>query len=159
MSISSHYNIQHGHYNTPLYRVWASMKQRCQNPKNKEFHNYGGRGIKVCDRWRDSFILFYRDVGERPLRASLDRINNDGDYEPGNFRWSSQKEQSRNSRLASNVTSLGQTLCLTDWSEITGIKVSTLSYRIRKGIPPGIALTALNRRQLDALIAEVKPQI
>lgn len=79
------------------YYAWISMKQRCTNPKRHNYKNYGGRGIVVCDRWRDSFINFLADVGERPgPEFSLDRINNDGNYEPGNVRWATRSQQQRN---------------------------------------------------------------
>lgn len=82
-----------------LYSVWSSMIQRCINPKNPQYPNYGGRGIVVCVRWRDSFENFRADVGERPSsRHSLDRVDNDGDYRPDNVRWALPVEQSRNSR-------------------------------------------------------------
>ena len=74
------------------------MIQRCVNPKSRYFSHYGGRGIKVCDRWRNSFEDFYADVGERPPGRTLDRIDNDGDYEPLNVRWATPTEQTRNRR-------------------------------------------------------------
>lgn len=86
----------HGLSRHPLYRVWADMLQRCRNPKNRWFHRYGGRGITVCDSWTD-FENFYADVGERPFpKASLDRIDNDSGYEPGNVRWATQRQQMQN---------------------------------------------------------------
>lgn len=94
----------HGHTvsrrDTPTYRSWASMVNRCTNPKTPNFANYGGRGITVCDRWRLSFVAFLADMGERPsLEHSLDRWpNNDGNYKPGNCRWATQSEQCRNRR-------------------------------------------------------------
>lgn len=89
----------HGASKTKLYKVWASMKQRCENPRNKSYKNYGARGISVCDAWSSSFEKFLFDMGERPAPdLSIDRINNDGDYEPGNCRWATAAEQRLNTR-------------------------------------------------------------
>lgn len=82
-----------------LYDCWVDMKQRCYNPKNRGYKNYGYRGIKVCDRWLESYQNFYDDMAPKPSdKHSLDRINNDGDYSPDNCRWATQKEQVANSR-------------------------------------------------------------
>ncbi len=86
-------------HTSPTYRSWQSMKERCLNPKTVGYHHYGGRGISVCGRWASSFEAFLADVGERPsLEYSLDRIDNSGNYEPGNCRWATRKEQSANKR-------------------------------------------------------------
>jgi len=92
---------KHGNLNHPIYGSWQAMKQRCYNPKMKAYHNYGGRGITVCDRWLDSFENFLEDMGERPAGMTLDRINNDGNYEPSNCKWSVRAEQSYNQRKSS----------------------------------------------------------
>ena len=81
-----------------LYYTWQSMLRRCYSPNNKDFKHYGGRGIKVCQSWRDSFRSFMRDMGLRPPGMTLDRINNEGDYEPGNCRWATWKQQRHNAR-------------------------------------------------------------
>jgi len=90
----------HGHATTrttPTYNSWAQISQRCENKNNAAFNNYGGRGITVCARWR-VFENFLADMGERPLGCSLDRVNNDGNYEPVNCRWATRLEQARNRR-------------------------------------------------------------
>jgi hypothetical protein len=88
---------KHGKYKTAEYQAWASMKQRCNNKKNPQYPNYGGRGIKVCEQW-NTFETFYSDMGKRPDGLSIDRINNDGDYEPSNCRWATIIEQNNNQR-------------------------------------------------------------
>lgn len=91
---------------TPEYRIWTSMIQRCINPNVRKYPNYGGRGIKVCDRWRYSYQNFLADIGRRPSsKFSIDRINNDGNYEPGNCHWATAKEQRANQRKRCVLTS------------------------------------------------------
>jgi hypothetical protein len=95
-------NLKHGNARvgklSTTYRVWAGAKARCFIPTGKSFKNYGGRGITMCEEWRNSFDAFLRDMGERPKGLSLDRINNDGNYEPGNCRWATRYEQTHNRR-------------------------------------------------------------
>lgn len=81
----------------PIYKIWVNMRQRCNNPKNPKYKDYGGRGIKVCERW-DSFALFLKDMGERPVGHSIDRIDVNGNYEPDNCRWATAKLQRANQR-------------------------------------------------------------
>lgn len=89
-------NFVHGWVGTPTYKSWDSAKQRCFNPNDDHYDRYGGRGITMCMRWRRSFKAFLADMGERPEGMTLDRINNDGHYEPGNCRWATGSEQSSN---------------------------------------------------------------
>ena len=88
----------------PMYKAWTGMRQRCNNPNNTAYPNYGARGIKVCERWND-FALFVADVGERPKGMTLDRIDPNGNYEPNNVRWATKSEQQRNQRTYSNNVS------------------------------------------------------
>jgi len=89
---------KHGMTDTVEYQTWCNIKRRCYAPSNNRYHLYGGRGITVCDRWRNSFIAFYGDMGKRPEGHSIDRINNDGNYEPGNCRWATYSQQTFNTR-------------------------------------------------------------
>lgn len=116
----------------PEYRIWTNMKGRCSNPRHQEFHNYGGR-VHVCDRWKASFKDFYADMGPRPsARHSLDRIDNDGDYEPSNVRWATPKEQARNTSRTRMLTVGEVTKPLVQWAEEIGITPQALDYRLEK---------------------------
>ena len=118
----------------PLYTTWIMMRQRCDNPKAVGYKNYGGRGIRVCERWHD-FDLFVEDVGEKPSQLhTLDRFpNKDGNYEPKNFRWATAKEQQRNASFNHKLFYNGCERTISDWSEITGIRHDTISRRLKMG--------------------------
>lgn len=92
----------HGMYGSREYRSWCALKQRCSNPKTENYKNYGGRGIRFCKRW-ETFENFYADMGKRPENTSIDRIDNDGNYEPGNCKWSTIIEQNNNTSKTKNV--------------------------------------------------------
>jgi hypothetical protein len=121
-------------YAKPEYRVWSSMIQRCTHPTHQSYANYGGRGITVCERWKNSYTDFLSDVGRRPSeKHSLDRIKNDLGYYPDNVKWSTPAEQVRNSRVARNLTYNGETMCVTDWATKLGLRRDTIYLRLSKG--------------------------
>lgn len=120
----------HDMRNSPTYQGWKSMLQRCCNRSNPAWGRYGGRGIAVCKRWRNSFQSFAQDMGDRPEGTTLDRINNDGDYEPGNCRWATHSEQARNKRNNSLLTIDGVTRCIPEWADISGIHAKTIWSRV-----------------------------
>lgn len=128
------YATKHGHNrknkSTTTYNTWVSMTQRCHNTKRNDYKYYGGRGIKVCSRWRNSFEDFLADMGERPDGMTLDRINNDGDYKPVNCRWASIDEQCRNKSNNRMITIDGITKCLFVWCKILNLNYSTVYSRI-----------------------------
>ena len=118
------------------YGIWNMMIRRCTVRSDKSFKNYGGRGIKVCDRWRTSFEHFLADMGERPsLRHQIERKNNNGNYEPENCCWIHHSLQARNRRSSSWLTSDGITLTIAEWSEKTNLSAATISGRISRGWP------------------------
>jgi len=118
----------------PMYMRWQTMKQRCSNPLVSKYKDYGARGIKVCDRWKKSFTAFLDDVGPPPSPLhTLERKNNDRDYEPENVIWALSGAQSRNRRSNVWLTFEGRTMCAVDWAKDRGYHVSTISYRKRQG--------------------------
>lgn len=119
---------------TLLYRRWLTMIRRCHRPGQDNYAYYGGRGIKVCDRWRKSFASFRDDIGEPPVKGmSLERIDNDGDYEPGNVRWATAKEQAWNRRNSRPMAIEGEILPLIGWCEKFGLSRKLVTERIRRG--------------------------
>lgn len=124
----------HGRTGTYEYRTWLAMKKRCLDANDSGYYKYGARGITVCERWLLSFEAFFEDMGEKPSKIhSIDRINNGGNYEPGNCRWATPKEQARNRRSTRMYTYNGETLCLTDWCVRLGLNKKTVMTRIHQG--------------------------
>ncbi len=126
-------NRTHGKFGSRVYSVWRQMIQRCHNPKTHRFEDYGGRGITVCDRWREDFRNFLFDMGEPPKGMSLERKDNNGPYSPENCRWASRKEQGDNKRNNVNLTFNGVTMTQADWSRATGLPVNTIRNRLLLG--------------------------
>jgi hypothetical protein len=145
-------NATHGMTKTPEYRAWQSMRARCTDPTDKSFIHYGGRGIAVCQAWEESFETFLADMGRRPTaKHSIDREKNDGNYEPGNCRWATRLQQTRNRRIAILIEYEGEKVALQDLCDRHGLSYSTVHSRIYKhGWPVALALTTkLQRRRVS----------
>lgn len=140
-------NIKHGHstgsYTSSTYKSWSRMKGRCLDKKNIKFAQYGGKGITICDRWKN-FKNFLEDMGERPEGASIDRIDSGLGYFKENCRWSDIKDQNRNRKSCINLTFKGRTRNLAEWSEVLGVKYSTIYQRYIKGYPIQFVLSSKN---------------
>lgn len=137
--------LKHGHSpagkSSRTYQTWASMLQRCLNPRNSKFKHYGGRGITVCDRWRD-FSAFLVDMGERPEGLSLERKKNELGYSPDNCEWATASAQARNRRATVWIEIGGRLQCMSDWCTELGIGFTTVFGRIHiQGMTPVQALT------------------
>jgi hypothetical protein len=138
-------NVRHGGslggIKTPEYSAWLHMRERCFNPNNSRYARYGGRGITICERW-NAYENFSVDMGLRPSpQHSIERINNDGNYEPSNCKWATRKEQQQNIVHARLITFNGQTLCLSEWARRLGSCAGTLTGRIKRGWPLERVLT------------------
>lgn len=133
----------HGKKHTRLYHIWTGIKQRCLNQNTKDYLRYGGRGISICEEWKDNFQAFYdwAIVHGYQDDLSIDRINNDKGYCPENCRWISNKAQANNRRANHQITHNGETHTITEWSEITGIERCTILWRLKAGWSVEKALT------------------
>jgi hypothetical protein len=127
---------KHGMVHSLEYLAWANMIQRCTNPKATRYNRYGGRGIGVCKEWKKSFLSFLLHVGRMPAPDyTIGRMNNDRGYEPGNVGWVTKREQAANKSNSAKITYDGRTETIAEWSRITGIKASTLYYRLSHSWP------------------------
>lgn len=128
--------VKHGHAArgamTEIYMIWLTMRKRCSNPKSNGYARYGGRGISVCQRW-DEFNNFIADMGERLPGKTLDRKDNDGNYEPSNCRWATRKEQSANSTLTKQIVFNGETKSVRQWEVSLGLGQGALWHRLKNG--------------------------
>ena len=137
-----------GNLHSPEYRSWTSMRNRCYWPKSNRYSIYGGRGITVCDRWRDSFENFFADMGPKPSsKHSIDRIDTNGHYEPTNCRWATFKEQARNKSNNRRVVYAGRDMTLRDLADDCGVSFAALKHRLDRGSTVDAAVSALIRKR------------
>jgi len=130
-------SITHGMRYTPEYNAWCKMISRCHNPNYPESKYYSERNIEVCKEWRQSFIAFYEHIGPKPdTKCSIDRIDNNGNYEPGNVRWANSMTQNNNTRRNHFVTIRGWVLTISQWARFSGIKPGIIYYRLQRGWSP-----------------------
>ncbi len=143
--VTSERSTTHGHkrggMRTRAYVAWMNMCSRCDNNRRPDYANYGGRGIRVCDRWRSSFENFLSDMGDPDAGMTLDRIDNERGYSPDNCRWATRAEQNLNKRSCVRYDLNGESLTLAEWSRKTGIGRVTMLKRIQAGVPLDVALT------------------
>lgn len=127
--------VRHGKRNTRLYRIWSNMKTRCFNSNDKHYKNWGGRGITVCNEWKNNFKTFYDWAMSHGYEDNLtiDRINNDGNYEPSNCRWVKAEEQGKNQRKTHLLTYNGETHSCREWEHILKTGKNTILVRYNKG--------------------------
>lgn len=146
MQVLMNRNLKHGESprsgKTREYRAWRAAKVRCYCATNPKYPDYGGRGIKMCDRWLNAYENFLVDMGRCPKGLTLGRKNNDGDYTLENCEWQTQKQQANNRRSSAVVEFKGQRRTVQEWAESLGIKAGTLQYRLSHGWPPEQALTS-----------------
>jgi len=140
--------MKHGMWKSVEYQAWGSMIARCERRSYHLFRRYGGRGISVCPQWRHDFMAFFRDIGPRPGPGySLDRIDNDGNYEPGNVRWATIQQQVENSSAVRLLTHAGLSLSVSEWARRVGFSREAVNARLRAGWSVEDALT----RPIDQL--------
>ncbi len=140
--------VYHGYGHTSEYRIWGLMISRCHRETDSSYKNYGGRGITVCDAWRESFLAFYRDMGPRPSKShSIDRKDNSLGYCPENCHWATRVEQQRNTTRNHFLTHGGSTLTISAWSEKLGWPPYVIGLRLRRGWAVEKALTTPLMRQ------------
>lgn len=127
-------NFVHGKTDTREYRIWTNMKTRCLNSKNEAFPQYGGRGIKICHEWVNDFGAFLRDMGPCPKGMTLERLENNNGYDPGNCAWRSYQDQQNNRRDNVLIQWQGRTQTASQWSRETGVPAKSIRYRLRVGM-------------------------
>lgn len=144
----------------PRWQQWSNMMQRCGNPRHRDYHSYGGRGITVCERWsgEDGFENFLLDMGERPPSSSLDRINNNEGYSPQNCRWASRQEQQNNMRSNHWIEHDGERHTLAQWARIKGVNYTAFSHLIRCGasVDKAAAIAATRAYKMHLSLREMR---
>lgn len=143
-SRATHKHTERGNINR-TYAIYRDMRTRCENPHYRQFYLYGGRGIKVCDRWRQGYENFLADMGERPAGMTLERIDVDGDYGLHNCRWATPAEQANNKRNSRFIEYQGRRQTVAQWARELGILDKTIYARLAQGWPPDKALTHISK--------------
>lgn len=141
---------------SPTYHSFTAMRERCRNPKNRKYHLYGGRGISVCERW-SKFENFLVDMGIRPAGTTLDRIDTNGNYEPGNCRWATPKQQGRNRNGTHLLKHNGISMTVTEWAEKVGVNPITLFGRIRNGWTTAAAIETPTKKRFLTVDGQTHP--
>ena len=153
LSGSKNPSFLHGHAlrgkRTSTYQIWEGIKKRCTSPTCKAYKNYGGRGISICSRWMH-FENFLADMGERPNKLCIERIDNNQGYTPKNCVWATRKQQAKNRRNTRFVNAFGKKLSIAEWCEVTGLSYCTIYLRLRAGKTPEQALQTKFVNQLAA---------
>lgn len=150
-------HVSHGHswahakrgsVEAKCYYTWQAMKRRCSSPSDKRYEDYGGRGISVCTRWQESYEAFLADMGLPPSKShQIERLDNDGDYEPGNCEWVLREQNGRNKRNNRVIEADGRSLTLVEWAEDTGLKREAIAARLKRGWTPEEALNLTPRKR------------
>ena len=133
------------------YKVWSHIKQRCLNPKDSHYKYYGGRGICICDRWLNSYVNFLVDMGRCPKSLTIERIDNDGNYEPGNCKWATQKEQVRNRSNNVWIEFDNKRMIQTDWLRELGVTWGKWNYWLKQGFSEGALITRFSMKALEGI--------
>lgn len=138
----------HGRSQTQAHRAWLNMRDRCLNPRAKSWPDYGGRGITICDRWRESFENFYADMGDPPPGTSIDRIDNERGYEPGNCRWTTMDVQGKNRRRVVRIEFDGRNQTLKEWGTELGLSWVAIRERYRRGESPPMLFRSVDQSKV-----------
>jgi len=142
--------------NRPEYQAWRDMNRRCYDPRTSMYYRYGGRGISVCDDWRHSFKSFYEHMGARPDGHSLERIDGDGNYEPGNVKWATRLSQNANRCSVIRIEFDKRSMTMREWASELGIHYDSLRYRIQYAKWPLERALSRDRWISDAVIASAE---
>lgn len=150
------YATKHGKFDTKEYQAWKDIKQRCLNKNHRSYDNYGGRGIKICDEWINSFYNFYKDMGDSFANGWIERIDNNGNYCKENCKWADRNEQQNNRQKTIKITFDGKSLSLAQWARELGINKQVLYERKKAGWPIELMLSPIFRKGIKGIGVTIK---